>query len=137
MTRRHLLLLALLGPTAFAVAGSGCSVMGRRHYEHPLSQDVVAQIEPGMHKARVTELLGAPQEILFSNKELDPLVEHAYIYEYKVDAGTAIFFVVVNFGRLDSRSDRVIVFLDPAGLVTHVGSSFHSDEASFGFPFGG
>ena len=119
-----------------AICLSSCAVMGRRHIDHPLEAETVDRIEVNMDRKEVVEILGAPQEILFSNLEHDPLREHAYIYEYQVDAGTAIFFGVVNFGRLDSKKDRVVVFFDDAGKVSHVGASLHSQESGFGFPFG-
>ncbi len=115
---------------------SGCLIFGRRTTDQPIDAGAVAQIKAGMSKNQVTDKLGAPHEIIFSNKEHDPLREHAYVYEYKNDAGTALFFFVVNFGNLDSKRDRVVVFFDEAGKVAYVGQSLKGGEASFGFPFG-
>src|SRR5262245_38653233 len=95
---------------ALAAGAPGCAILARQQTDQPVQADKVAKVEKGMTKGQVTDLLGAPQEIVFSNKEHDPLREHAYIYEYKVQLGTAIFFGVVNFGNLDQKRDRVIVF---------------------------
>lgn len=131
VTRRGgLLLLAAL------IGAPGCVVFGRRQTDHPIVPEKVAQVEKGMNKEQVTTLLGAPQEILFSNKQLDPLREHAYIYEYKIERGTAILFGIVNFGNLDDKRDRVIVFFGDDDKVSNVAKSLYGDRASFGFPFG-
>jgi len=132
---------------AFALAGlltgvllisvSGCAVLGRRQTDQPIDPEKVAEVTAGMSKIQVTNLLGAPQEIIFSNKEHDPLREHAYVYEYKAEAGTAIFFGVINFGRLDAKRDRVVVFFDEAGLVANVAATLRGLDTKFGFPFGG
>ena len=114
----------------------GCAVLGRQQKDHRLNAESVAKIQPGMTKAQVTDLLGAPQEIIFSNKEHDPLREHAYVFEHTATLYTAVVFVFVNFGNSDEKRDRVIVFFDENGRVDHVGASLRASEASYGFPFG-
>ena len=118
------------------LAGSGCAVLGRQQTDQPVLADNVNRIEKGMTKSQVTDILGAPQEIIFSNKEHDPLTEFAYVFEYKVELGTAIFFGIVNFGNLDEKRDRAIVFFDDNGTVRNVAQSLNGDQASYGFPFG-
>ena len=120
----------------FLLSLPGCLIFARRQTDQPLNAEAVTLVKSGMTKNEVTDKLGAPVEILFSNKEHDPLREHAYIYEYKVDAGTALFFGIVNFGNLDSKRDRVVVFFNDAGKVSYVGKSLKGEDASFGFPFG-
>ncbi len=119
-----------------SVAGSGCAVLGRQQTDQPILAAQVDKVEKGMTKNQVTEILGAPQEIIFSNKALDPLREHAYIYEYKVQKGTAIFFLVVNFGNLDQKRDRAIVFFGDDDRVSNVARSLYGNQAQYGFPFG-
>ena len=114
----------------------GCMIMARRQTDQPVSAESVEKLDSGMTKTQVTDLLGAPQEIVFSNREHDPLREHAYIYEYEQAAGTAIFFGVVNFGNLDTKRDRVVVFFDEEDRVSNIGSSLNGHEARYGFPFG-
>lgn len=119
-----------------AVLLSGCAVLGRQQNEHPIDQLKVRQVKKGMSRQQVTALLGAPQEIQYSNKEHDPLWEHAYVYEHTQTVYTGIVFGFINFGNVDEKRDRVIVFFDEEGRVEHIGSSLFADEASFGFPFG-
>ena len=136
--------LARSGPAAGRLAlllaalalAPGCLIFGRQQTDQPVEGAKVIQVKKGMTKAQVTEILGSPQEILFSNKALDPLREHAYIYEYKVQKGTAIFLGIVNFGNLDQKRDRAIVFFDDGERVSNVSSSLHGGEARYGFPFG-
>ncbi len=120
----------------FLATASGCAILGRQQADQPILAETVAKVEKGMTKSQVTDILGAPHEIIFSNKALDPLREHAYVYEYKVKMGTAILFLVVTFGNLDDKRDRVIVFFDDNGLVSHVAKSLFAAKASYGFPFG-
>ena len=129
--RNLLVLLAVL-----ALAGPGCAILGRRQYDQPISPEAVAKVEKGMTKAQVTELLGSPQEIIFSNKMHDPLREYAYIFEFKVQYATAIFFLVVNFGNMDEKRDRAIVFFGDDEKVSHVSKSLCAKQAGYGFPFG-
>jgi outer membrane protein assembly factor BamE (lipoprotein component of BamABCDE complex) len=127
--------LALLA-AAIAVGCPGCAILGRSQTDHPLPAAEVAKVEKGMTKSQVTDILGAPQEIIFSNKEHDPLREHAYVYEHKTQKATAIFFLVVNFGNLDEKRDRVVVFFGLDEKVSNVAKSLYGDKTCFGFPFG-
>ena len=115
---------------------SGCAILGRQQTDQPIPPEKVAQVKKGMTKSQVTEILGAPQEIIFSNKEHDPLREHAYVYEYKVQVGTAIFLIPVNFGNLDMKRDRCLVFFDEQGQVANVAATLRAADARYGFPFG-
>ena len=119
------------------LCSSGCAILGRQQVDHPVPAERVAKVQKGMTKIQVAEILGAPQEIIFSNKEHDPLREHAYVYEHKVQLGTAIFLGVVNFGLLDEKRDRALVFFDENGLVSHVAASLRAADTRYGFPFGG
>ncbi len=128
----------LLSLTVIGVLPSltGCLAFARRQVDHRLSPEAVSQITQNSTKADVTRLLGAPQEIVFSNREHDPLREHAYIYDHSTTKFSVISLALVNFGNSDEKSDRVVVFFDEAGKVTHVGATFRAEDASYGFPFG-
>jgi outer membrane protein assembly factor BamE (lipoprotein component of BamABCDE complex) len=119
-----------------AFFASGCAVLARQQKDHAVDPTALAKVHRGMPKEEVTRLLGAPTEIVFSNKALDPLVEHAYIYEHSSTHYTGIAFVLINFGNVDEKRDRVVVWLDPEGRVEHVGESLKAKDSSFGFPFG-
>jgi outer membrane protein assembly factor BamE (lipoprotein component of BamABCDE complex) len=117
-------------------ASPGCGILARQQKEHRIDPAALGNIKKGMEKSEVTNLLGAPQEIIFSNKEHDPLREHAYVYQYERTYYTAVSFAIINFGNMDTKKDRVMVFFDDAGRVDHVGASLHADEAAYNFPFG-
>ena len=126
----------LAGLLALLPVVQGCVVFGRTQKDHRLEPDKISQVQKGMTKEQVTNILGAPQEIIFSNKEHDPLREHAYIFEYNVQKGTAIVLGLVNFGNLDEKRDRAIVFFGQDDRVINVASSLYGEQAGYGFPFG-
>jgi outer membrane protein assembly factor BamE (lipoprotein component of BamABCDE complex) len=134
--RRPCLLLILCLILCLAVAPAGCAVMGRQQKETRIDANSVARLKEGMTKSEVTQILGAPQEIIFSNKEHDPLREHAYIYEHETTHYTGIVLGIVNFGNADTKKDRVVVFFDDGGRVDHLGTTLDADRSGFGFPFG-
>jgi len=116
---------------------SGCFTFGRMEEESPIDEATVSQIKAGAStKADVIRLLGAPDEVIYNNKEHDVLNEHAYVYRHGTRKVTAMFFGVISFGRYDLRSDKVMVFFDSEGKVTDVASQYRADDARFGFPFG-
>ncbi|MBI4600643.1 MAG: outer membrane protein assembly factor BamE [Planctomycetes bacterium] len=133
MTRR-------IRPIAFAATLAallpGCAVLGRQQKDHRLERASVQKIQKGMTKEQVTQILGAPTEIIFSNKEHDPLREHAYVFEHSTTRYTAISLALINFGNMDEKRDRVVVFFDEGGKVDHVGASLMAENAAHGFPFG-
>ena len=128
--------LSLCAMLACIAAASGCAVMGRQQVNQPILEEAVSQVQPGMPKAEVTRLLGAPHDILFIRKDNDPVRELAYVYDYTATKYTGIVFAFLNFGNSDQKQDRVVVFLQEDGSVDHVGATLEGQEASYGFPFG-
>jgi outer membrane protein assembly factor BamE (lipoprotein component of BamABCDE complex) len=124
--------LCLLSCLTFA----GCAVLGRQEKDHPVSPEGIAKVQKGMTEADVTQLLGAPQEILFIHREHDPERVYAYVYENRATVYTGLAFAFINFGNVDEKRDRAVVFFDQNGQVKHVGASLYAHQASFGFPFG-
>ncbi len=116
--------------------GSGCAVMGRRQINQPLSAINVSKLKAGMTKAQVTELLGAPQDILFIRKDNDPVRELAYVYNHTTTKYTGVVFAFLNFGNSDENQDRVVVFLNADGIVEHIGATLEGQKTDYGFPFG-
>jgi outer membrane protein assembly factor BamE (lipoprotein component of BamABCDE complex) len=123
--------LSLLG-----VLTCGCAILGRQQKDHAIDAGQVAKVQKGMSREEVATLLGAPQEIIFSHKEHDPLREHAYVYQHTRTKYTALFFLILSFGNSDEKRDRVLVFFDEEGRVEHVGASLYADQSAYGFPFG-
>ena len=115
---------------------TSCAVLGRQQKDQPILAEKAAQVEKGMSKEQVVEILGAPNDFSYIRKENDPVREHAYIYEHIATKYTGIALAFINFGNSDEKRDRVVVFLDEAGKVSAVGKSLHANEASYGFPFG-
>ena len=116
----------------------GCAMMGREQVD---KEHQVRVGRPGGEgdgeSEQVTSILGAPQEIIFSNKEHDPSARaRVRLHPSKDSKYTAIFLAFISFGNMDQKSDRVVVFFDEAGTVAHVGSSLDADKTHYGFPFG-
>lgn len=120
-----------------SLLGAGCAVLGRAQKDHRIAATELAKVQKGMAKEDVTRILGAPTEIIFSNKEHDPLREHAYIFEHMTTHYTGVVFLFLNFGNQDDKRDRAIVFFDETGKVDHVGASLMAEKSAYGFPFGG
>ncbi len=126
----------IVGVLLLAGATSGCAVLGRQQIDHRIDAAQLAKVQKGMSREDVTRILGAPTEIIFSNKEHDPLREHAYVFQHTTTQYTGIVFLFMNFGNSDEKRDRVLVFFDETGKVDHVGASLVADQAAYGFPFG-
>ena len=86
-------------------------------------------------RADVTRLLGPPEEVIFSNREHDPLFERVFRYEKTQTKQTAWFFIIFSYHRSDTKRDEVTVFFDGNGIVEHVGSRLDADEAEYATPF--
>ena len=94
--------------------------------------DPVEQIVPGEStRADVTRLLGPPDEIVYSNRKLDPLFEQAYRYRRRKTKQTALFLLVFSTFRSDTRYDQVMVFFDESGVVEHVGVQLERDNTEY------
>ncbi len=126
----------LLVAALAVISISGCAALGRAQKDHRISSEKLAEVKKGMSKEEVTHLLGAPQEIIFSNKALDPLREHAYVFEHSTIKYTGIVFLFLNFGNQDEKRDRALVFFDDAGKVDFVAATLVAKDADYGFPFG-
>jgi outer membrane protein assembly factor BamE (lipoprotein component of BamABCDE complex) len=114
----------------------GC-FFSRSKVEAPLEPERIAQIEVGKStKEDVTRLLGAPTDIIFSNKQLDPLRTFAYEYDRAVTKTTGLTLIIVTFINADTKRDHVLVFFDDRGVVSAVGARLDADDARYGLPFG-
>ena len=101
-----------------------------------LNAGSLEQIEIGSsNRADVTRLMGAPDEIIYSNKALDPLVESAYRYRRTRTRQTALFLLVFSTFRSDQKWDHAVVFFGDNGYVEHVGVQLDADDAEYGMPW--
>ena len=122
------LLLALL-------LTSGC-VLSQSTDGVGLDAGSLEQVEIGTStRADVTRLMGAPDEIIYSNKALDPLFESAYRYRRTKTRQTALFLLVFSTFRSDQKWDHAVIFFDGSGKVEHVGVQLDADDAEYGMPW--
>ena len=119
-----------VGLTLAAIVFSGCAVFGKGKDFKPFDPAALQQVTPGATTAAdVTRLFGPPAKIVkLSNG-------NAYMYERSTEKLTGLWLVVVTFANWDTQHDRVVFFLNGQDVVTHVGSSFTAEAASYGMPF--
>jgi len=108
----------------------GCAVFGRGKNFVPFDENALKQVTPGKTGAsEVTQLFGPPNRIVkLSNG-------NAYVYERSLGKGTGLWLVVLTFVNYDTQFDRIVFFINNDGVVTHFGSSFNSEKASYAMPF--
>jgi outer membrane protein assembly factor BamE (lipoprotein component of BamABCDE complex) len=132
----------------------GC-ILGRVRDEEPIDEDKVAKIVPGQTtKRQVCDLLGAPTYVndriglkvlgrpVQAAGDTGPLIDelihspldHSYTYEYTETKSFSLYLVIVSFTNQETKRDRVVVFFDDKGLVSHVGATFNAKDASFRMP---
>lgn len=144
-----------LALAALLVASSGC-ILGRVRDEVPIEPDKVAQIRPGVTtKQQVVALLGAPTYVndriglrVVGRPEesgegnVGPLVDelvrspldHSYTYEYTDTKSASLYLLVISFTNQETRRDRVVVFFDDKGVVSHIGTSLDASKVEFRLP---
>ena len=121
MERKHLVLLALLF--------SGCAI-ARTAENEPLDPALLEQLEPGKTTARETvELMGAPVDVVQLGRR------SAYLYRHTREQSTGIVLVVFNMLNQDRREDRLWVFFDESGTLTHFGSTLEAGRTQVATPF--
>jgi hypothetical protein len=109
---------------------SGCAVFGRGKDFKPFDENSLKQVTAGSTTAAdVTRLFGPPNKIVkLSNG-------NAYLYERSIDKATGLWLVVLTFGNWDKQYDRIAFFINNEDMVTHIGSSFNAETASYAMPF--
>lgn len=108
---------------------SASCAFARQKVHEPIAAEFVEAIQVGDQAERVTELLGAPTEVVQLG------TRSAYRYDFTETKSTGLFLLVVGFFNSDSHQDRVWVFFDEAERVTHVGATLAGDEAEYGMPW--
>ncbi|MEM1448405.1 MAG: outer membrane protein assembly factor BamE [Planctomycetota bacterium] len=107
---------------------SGCFLSRSRDNPVLDRQDVEA-IVPGVStQEHVTQLLGAPNEVVQLGRR------SAWRFEHTVQKQTALFLVILSLRGVDTQSDRIWVFFDEEGTVTTVGSMFLAKTAEYDLP---
>jgi len=137
MDRSKTFILALtLFPFAIGLSSSGC-VLSQSTTGTGLAKEQVDTITVGIStRADVSSVLGAPDEIIYSNLGHDPLFERAYRYTRKRSRTTFFTLILFSGARSDVNHDQVIVFFDDVGLVEEVSARLDMDRPRYGAPWG-
>jgi len=108
----------------------GCAVFGRGKDFTPFDENSLNQVTTGTTSAgEVTRLFGPPNKVVkLSNG-------NAYVYERSIEKATGLWLVVLSFGNWDKQYDRIVFFINNDDVVTHFGSSFNAETASYAMPF--
>jgi hypothetical protein len=109
---------------------AGCAVFGRGKDFVPFDENALKQVTTGITSAsEVTRLFGPPNKIVkLSNG-------NAYVYERSIEKVTGLWLVVLTFGNFETQYDRIAFFINNDDVVTHFGSSFNAETASYAMPF--
>lgn len=121
MNRKHLALLTLLA--------CGCAI-ARTAENEPLDPALIEKLEPGKTTALQTvELLGAPVDVVQLGRR------SAYLYKHTREKSTGVVLIVFNMLNQDLREDRLWVFFDEQGTLTHFGSTLQAERTQVATPF--
>jgi len=107
----------------------GCAI-GRTATNEPLDPALIEKLEPGKTTALETvELMGAPVDVVQLGRR------SAYLYKHTREKSTGVVLIVFNMLNQDHREDRLWVFFDEAGTLTHFGSTQEADRTQIATPF--
>jgi len=107
-----------------------CAGWAKTKDYHPFDASGLDKLIPGKSTAaQVTEILGAPSEIVkLSNG-------NAYIYRRSLSKGTGLWLLIVSFGNYDEHYDQIVIFLDKKNIMTHFAVTLDAHKATYGLPF--
>ena len=110
---------------------TGSCAFSRGTLGDDIAVDTIESITKGTSKADVLAKLGAPDRLLQVNGR-----DVLQYYHYDAKAGS-LLLILVNFSRLQIKSDDLFVILNQDGLVEEIISSKRTDSLEFRFwPFG-
>lgn len=109
----------------------GC-VVTRGTVGEPLQEEAISAIKKGMTTmAEVVSMVGAPDRIVRGN---DREIFHYYYYDGK---SPAMLLILLNFIRMDVKSDNLYVFFDRNEIVEEVVYGKRTGRTQFKlWPFG-
>lgn len=109
----------------------GC-VVTRGTIGEPIEEAAISRIKKGTTTmAEVVSLIGAPDRIVRGH---DREIFHYYYYDGK---SPALLLLLVNFIRMDIKSDNLYVFFNTSGIAEDVVYGKRSDHTQFRlWPFG-
>ena len=121
--------LRIVALALLALVLQGC-VVARETLNEPLWPDTLNELEAGRSTAiDVVARLGAPTEVVQLG------LRSAYRYDYTVAKRTGLILIVAVFFERQTRSDRIWLFFDENGVLTHYGVTLESDEARHAMPW--
>lgn len=133
--RRSAPILILLS-TLVGFSGMGC-VLSQSTSGTGLSEEQVdAIVVGGSLRADVAAVFGAPDEIIYSNLEHDPLFERAYKYSRRRRKTTFFTLILFSGARTDVNHDEVVIFFDDFGIVEGMAARLDMDRPRYGAPWG-
>lgn len=121
-------LIAILIVLSFA---QGC-VITRANFGEAIREEALAHIQKGITPmTEVVALIGAPDRIIRGN---DREIFHYYYYDAK---SPALILFLINFIRMDVKSDNLYVFFNKNGIAEEVVYSKRTGRTQFRlWPFG-
>jgi outer membrane protein assembly factor BamE (lipoprotein component of BamABCDE complex) len=104
--------------------------VGRTSDNEPLNRAAVAELKPGATTAReVVDILGAPADVVQLGRR------SAYLYRHTVEKKAGLLLILVGLYNEDVRSDRLWVFFDEHGVLTHHGATLAAERAQRAMPW--
>lgn len=105
-------------------------LVSRATFNEPLGPGALVGLEVGKSTSGdVVQRLGAPTEVVQLG------LRSAYRYDHTVTKRTGLVLIIVGLLEAQTRSDRVWLFFDEQGTLTHHGSTFEAGEARYGMPW--
>jgi outer membrane protein assembly factor BamE (lipoprotein component of BamABCDE complex) len=127
----------ILSILLLSILATPACFFSRSKLEVPIDAGKIDEIVVGKStKDDVVRVLGAPTDIIFSNREHDALRVFAYEYTYTVNKTTGFTIIILTFLNSDRKRDHVLVFFDEQGVVTSIGVNLDAEKASYELPFG-
>jgi len=118
-----------------ACLSQGCVLSQTSDGTQIIEADVARIVVGTSTRSDVTRILGAPDRIIYSNREHDPLFERAFRYHRTRRVTTYFSVLLFSSSKAESNSDNVIVFFDARGVVEDLGVRLDMDEPAFGIPW--
>jgi len=117
--------------TIVLILTQGC-VVTRGTIGEPIQEDVLSRIKKGATTmTEVVSLIGAPDRIVRGN---DREIFHYYYYDAK---SPALLLLLLNFIRMDIKSDNLYVFFNRDGIAEEVVYGKRTGRTQFRlWPFG-
>jgi len=125
------LLSALVG-----FSGLGCVLSQSTNGTGITEEQVDAIVVGGSLRSDVAAVFGAPDKIIYSNLEHDPLFERAYKYSRRRRKTTFFTLILFSGARTDVNHDEVVIFFDDYGLVEEIAARLDMDRPRYGAPWG-